>query len=129
MMKILFDSHALVWFLTGHARFSRRARSVVEKPDSILCVSAVSAWEIANKVRLGKWPEAAQLAETFMSILDEFSFQPLAVTIEHARLAGSLPGHHRDPFDRMLAAQSQIEEVPLVTADPVFGAFGTRVLW
>ena len=58
-----------------------------------------------------------------------FALQPLAVTVEHDRLAGTLPGAHRDPFDRMLAAQAQIEDMPLVTADPVFRAFGTRVLW
>ena len=94
-----------------------------------MCVSAVTAWEIANKVRLGKWPEASQLAQTFNEIMEEFTLEPLAVTIDHARLAGSLPGAHRDPFDRMLAAQAQIENMPLVTGDPAFRAFGTRVLW
>jgi PIN domain nuclease of toxin-antitoxin system len=128
-VRILFDSHALVWFLTGHARFSWRARSALEEPETIMCVSAVTAWEIANKVRLSEWPEAAHLAQMFTEIMDEFMLEPLAVTIEHARLAGSLPGAHRDPFDRMLAAQAQIENMPLVTADPVFRMFGTRVLW
>jgi PIN domain nuclease of toxin-antitoxin system len=128
-MKILFDSHALVWFLDGHPRFSRRARSTIEEPGAILHVSAVSPWEIANKVRLGKWPEAAKLAEAFITIMDEFSLQPLPITLEHAHRAGSLPGPHRDPFDRMLAAQAQIENIPLVTADPAFRAFDVRVLW
>jgi PIN domain nuclease of toxin-antitoxin system len=128
-MRILFDSHALVWFLAGDERFSRRARASIEQDNLTICVSAVSAWEIANKVRLGKWPEASSLAETFAQTMEDYSFEPLVVTIAHARLAGSMSGRHRDPFDRMLAAQSQIENVPLVTADPVFRAFGTRVLW
>ncbi len=70
-----------------------------------------------------------ELAERFFQTVDHYGFQQLALSLEHAHLAGSLPGDHRDPFDRMLAAQSQIENVALVTADPVFRAFGTRVLW
>jgi len=128
-MRILFDSHALVWFLAGDLRFSRRARTAMEEPDAILVVSAVSAWEIANKVRLGKWPEADMLAQSLKAAMDEFTLEPLSITLEHAHLAGSMRGSHRDPFDRMLAAQAQIENIPLVTADPVFRAFGTRVLW
>jgi PIN domain nuclease of toxin-antitoxin system len=80
-------------------------------------------------VRSGKWPEAAILAQDIQTALREESFEPLPVTLEHARLAGFLPGPHRDPFDRMLAAQAQIEAVPLITADPAFRGFGTRVLW
>jgi len=128
-MKILFDSHSLVWFLDGDERLSGRARAAIEQDDATLYVSAVSAWEIANKVRLGKWPEAASLVETFAQTMDRYALEPLPVTMAHAHLAGSMAGHHRDPFDRMLAAQAQIENVPLVTADPVFRAFGTRVLW
>jgi PIN domain nuclease of toxin-antitoxin system len=92
-------------------------------------VSAVVAWEIANKVRTGKWQDAKPLLDRFFDIVTEEGFLPLPITLEHAHLAGSLPGAHRDPFDRMLAAQAQIENMPLVTADPVFRAFGTRVLW
>ena len=128
-MKILFDSHSLVWFLDGDERLSGRARAAIEQDDATLYVSAVSAWEIANKVRLGKWPEAAILVETFAQTMDRYALEPLPVTMAHAHLAGSMAGRHRDPFDRMLAAQAQIENVPLVTADPVFRAFGTRVLW
>ena len=128
-MRILLDSHALVWFLTADARFSKKARAAVEERDAILCVSAVSAWEIANKVRLGRWPEAAPLAGAFKEAMTSYAFEPLPITLEHARLAGAMPGRHRDPFDRMLAAQAQIEDMPLVTADPAFRAFGIRTLW
>lgn len=128
-MRILFDSHALVWFLAGDRRFSSRARAAIEADDAVACVSAVTAWEIANKVRLAKWPQAVTLAVGFSAVLAEHGFEPVAVTVEHARLAGSLPARHRDPFDRMLAAQSQIEGLPLVTADPFFSTFGTQVVW
>jgi len=128
-MRILFDSHALVWFLAGDARFSRRARAEAEADDAIVCVSAVTAWEVTNKVRIGKWPEAAVLAESFLKTVARYGFEPLPITLEHARLAGLLPGPHRDPFDRMLAAQAQVEGIALVTADPVFRGLGVRVLW
>lgn len=128
-MRILFDSHALVWFLAGERRFSPRARAVIEADDTIACVSAVTVWEIANKVRLAKWPEAVTLAANFSAVLSEHGFEPVPVTVEHARLAGSLPARHRDPFDRMLAAQSEIERMRLVTADPIFSTFGTQVVW
>jgi PIN domain nuclease of toxin-antitoxin system len=128
-MRILFDSHALVWFLAGDARFSRRARAEAEADDAIICISAVTAWEVTNKVRIGKWPEAAVLAESFLETVARHGFEPLPITLEHARLAGLLPGPHRDPFDRMLAAQAQVEGIALVTADPVFLALGVRVLW
>ena len=128
-MRILFDSHALVWFLAGDARFSRRARAEAEADDAIVCVSAVTAWEVTNKVRIGKWPEAAVLAESFLETVTQHGFEALPITLEHARLAGLLPGPHRDPFGRMLAAQAQVEGIPLVTADPVFRGLGVRVLW
>jgi PIN domain nuclease of toxin-antitoxin system len=128
-MRILFDSHALVWFLDGDSRLSRRALSALNAPDAALVVSAVSAWELANKVRLGKWPEVANFAQLFVETVTAQGYELLAITAHHARLAGFLPGTHRDPFDRMLAAQAQLENIPLVTADPVFTAFGTRVIW
>lgn len=128
-MKILFDSHALFWFLVGDPRFSPAAREVIEAPDTTACVSAVTAWEIANKVRRGKWAEATPLAESFAATMAGLAIEPVPITLDHAVLAGLLPWPHRDPFDRMLAAQSRIENMPLVTADPVFQGFGTHVLW
>ena len=128
-MRILFDSHAFVWFLAGDTRFSDRVREVMAAENTITCVSAVTAWEIANKVRLGKWPEAAALAASLSDVIEEHGFESLPITLEQARLAGFLTGLHRDPFDRMLAAQAQTEGIPLVTADPAFRSFGTLTLW
>jgi PIN domain nuclease of toxin-antitoxin system len=128
-MRILLDSHTLVWYLNGNPRCSLGARSAVEDPDATIIVSAVSAWEIATKVRRGKWAEASAIAAGMEAILPANGFEGLSLTIEHGRVAGFLPGAHRDPFDRMLAAQAILENLILITADPAFGNFGVDVLW
>ncbi|HSC19290.1 MAG TPA: type II toxin-antitoxin system VapC family toxin [Rhizomicrobium sp.] len=128
-MTILFDSHALIWFLGDNPRLSRNARNALLDPAAVLTVSAVSAWEFANKVRLGKWPAIAHFAERFVEIIEGLGYRILPISAEHAQLAGLMPGIHRDPFDRMLAAQSQIEGMPLVSADPAFKTLGTKVIW
>ena len=92
-------------------------------------VSAASAWEICTKVRIGKLPEAGELCENFIEFVTQYQFEPLAISVEHGRLAGRLPGAHKDPFDRMLAAQAILEDVPLITNDAAFAAFDVRVLW
>jgi len=127
-MTILLDSHVFFWWATGNRRLSSSASAAIEAEPNV-CISPVVAWEITTKVRSGKWPEAQWLAERFFEVMERYSFTPLALTIEHAHLAGSLPALHRDPFDRLLAAQAQIEDIPLVTADPAFRAFDVRVLW
>jgi PIN domain nuclease of toxin-antitoxin system len=127
-MMVLLDSHAFFWWTSDDPRLSRRAFDAIASESNVY-VSAVVAWEIAGKVRTGKWPEARTLAERFFDVIAEDGFAALPITLEHAHRAGSLPGLHRDPFDRMLAAQAEIEDLTLVTADPAFRAFGTRVLW
>lgn len=127
-MTILLDSHAIVWYLAGDRRMSNAARSAIER-DPQVYVSPVSAFEIANKHRLGKWPQIEVLARDFVSAIDGYQWLKLPLSLEHAHLAGRFPADHHDPFDRMLAAQSQAEDIPLVTADPAFRAFGTRTLW
>jgi PIN domain nuclease of toxin-antitoxin system len=128
-MKILLDSHALVWYLKGNKRLSRRTRELVDDESVEVFVSAVCAWEMASKVGRGKWPEAADIAGAIEQVAVTSHFTPLPITLEHARVAGFMPNRHRDPFDRMLAAQAQVEGVPLVTADPIFSDFGVHVIW
>ena len=128
-MRILLDSHALVWFLNGDRQCSHGAREAIERADAEVHVSAASAWEIATKVRAGRWAEAEQIAHDLEGVLIDQDFVPIAVTLQHGRLAGFLPGPHRDPFDRMLAAQAIIEDMPLVTADPAFRHFDVTTLW
>lgn len=128
-MNILLDTHALLWWFAGDPALSRRAETLMDDPGNTILVSAASAWEICTKVRLGKLPTGQTLCEEFGDYLQRFHFTPLAISVEHARLAGRLPGPHRDPFDRMLAAQALSEGVPLVTNDSTFAGFGLNVIW
>jgi PIN domain nuclease of toxin-antitoxin system len=128
-MAILLDTHALLWWMIGDPRLSQRARAAVGTENAEVFVSAASAWELAVKVRLGKLPQAARLTHRLSESLAEQSFKPLSISLEHGRLGGLLPGEHRDPFDRILAAQALLEDLTLVTVDPAFGHFGVKVLW
>jgi PIN domain nuclease of toxin-antitoxin system len=128
-MRVLVDTHAFFWWVLDKPNLSSRARALFIEEDNEILVSPVVAWELATKARLGKWPEALAIATSIASVIKENSFTPFTVTIEHARTAGFLAGLHRDPFDRMLAAQSQVEGIPLLSADPVFRSLGTSVIW
>jgi PIN domain nuclease of toxin-antitoxin system len=98
-------------------------------PRNAVVVSAATAWEIATKHRLGKWPEVAGVIGAFETNVLRSRFGTLAITVEHARLAGLLEGPHRDPFDRMLIAQTRAEGVPIVSGDKVFQDYGATVVW
>ena len=128
-MKVLFDSHAFVWFLLGDARLPMRLRQRLEQPETEFVVSSASIWEIATKARLGRWPDGATVMANLNALLATSAYSSLFVTIEHARIAGFLPWRDRDPFDRILAAQSQVEGLPLVSADSVFAEHGITVIW
>lgn len=99
------------------------------RPANSILVSAASAWEIATKVRLGKLPTAADLAEDFAGHLQREGFQMLDISCEHAIRAGLLPGPHKDPFDRMLIAQAQAENIPILSNEVLFDTYGVRRLW
>lgn len=129
MTRLLLDSHTLFWFIDGNSRLSAAACKAIQDPGNAVYVSAATAWEIANKFRLGKWPGAQALANDLAGIMSDLSFEPMPISIEHARRAGALHHQHRDPFDRLLAAQAEIEDLPLVTADPAFRDFKIRILW
>ena len=128
-MRVLVDTHVYFWWVTDDSGLSGAARELIADEANQVIVSAVTAWELATKVRFGKWPKAVELAVNIDRELAADRFTPLAITMEHARVAGFLPSRHRDPFDRMLAAQAQVEAIPLLTADPVFGNFGVQVIW
>lgn len=128
-MNLLLDTHALAWWLADSPKLSRSARDHIAAPSNAVFVSAASAWEISTKTRLGKWPEATSLASMFPGVIEANGFEALAITVRHAMHAGALPAAHADPFDRMLAAQAELEEMTLVTADPAFAQFDAPVLW
>jgi PIN domain nuclease of toxin-antitoxin system len=128
-MRILVDTHVLIWWLAGDARLSDRAREVVEDDANEIFVSAASAWEISTKHRLGKLPGAGPLAVDFAREVHAQGFSPLHITLEHGQVAGSLVGEHRDPFDRMLVAQAREEKMGLVSNDSVFDAFDVTRIW
>jgi len=117
---VLLDTHVLLWALAEPGKLSQNARSVLADRRIDLWVSAASAWEIATKHRIGKLPGAGRLVRDYERNLDRLGAQPLPITAAHALSAGNLDWHHRDPFDRVLAAQAQLEQLPLMTADPVF---------
>lgn len=128
-MRVLLDTHTLLWWLDGDRRLSRRARGAIAEDENTVLVSAASAWEISIKVRLGKLPGAVEVAAELPAILREQNFEPLPIALAHALRAGNLPGPHRDPFDRMLIAQAQTEDVALVSNERVFETYGVRRLW
>ena len=128
-MKLLLDTHALLWWLDGNQHLSPTARSLIGDQSTVVLVSAASAWEISTKVRIGKLPGAVEVAERFMEVIGQQDFEGLSISVEHARLSGLLPGEHRDPFDRMLIAQAQIEGIPLVSNEQLFDHFGIRRIW
>jgi PIN domain nuclease of toxin-antitoxin system len=120
----LLDSHALLWFLAGDGkRIGPRLRERLE--DDATTVSAASFWEIAIKVSLGKLRAPQELPGR----VEELGFQLLPVRPEHAWRARDLPLHHRDPFDRLLIAQAQVERLPIVTADPEFAPYEVEIIW
>lgn len=128
-MRILLDSHAFVWFAIDHVRLSDTARAAIEDRDATVHLSAATLWEIATKHRHGKWSEAGPLLDKWRATMLHHDFRELPVTLDHGLLAGALPGAQKDPFDRMLAAQDQLDDLVLVTADAAFETFGTRTLW
>ena len=128
-LKILLDSHTFVWFVAGNKRCSEAARDAIEADGTVVHVSAATLWELATKFRLGRWVEAGPLLETFPKVLERYEFIGLPITLEHGLLAGTFEGTHKDPFDRMLAAQAKLETLVLVTADLAFADFGTQTLW
>ena len=128
-LRLLLDTHALVWWLAGDPRLSPAARSAIEDEANEVLVSAASAWEVATKHRLGKLAGAGPLAVDFAREVEAQGFVALPISIEYGQVAGELAGEHGDPFDRMLVAQAREEKLALVSLDAVFDAYGVTRIW
>lgn len=128
-MRFLLDTHALLWWFTNDERLSPSARDAIADEGNIILVSAASAWEIATKHRQGKLAEAADAVSRFDELVAADGFQHLPITHFHCIRAGHYAVEHRDPFDRILAAQSELEGVTLISVDPAFQLFKTSLLW
>ena len=127
-MRILLDTQCWLWMAAAPDRLSARARALVDTTDHELLVSAASAWEIAIKHALGKLTLPEPPERYVPSRSEALRTVPLAIEHAHALRVASLPPHHRDPFDRLLVAQAQIEDVPILTADPVFARYDVPVI-
>jgi len=127
-VALLLDTHIFLWWLFNDSRLPIGIRDVVECMDNTILVSSASVWEIATKFRLGKLPEASSVAENVPLWIDKAGFQPISVSPHHAQLAGDWKVSHRDPFDRMLAAQAKLEQISLVTLDRSLSNFPIQIV-
>lgn len=128
-MRLLLDTHALIWWLAGDIQVPASARDAIEDHRGSAFLSAASAREIATKVRIGKLPGAAAIATDIPGVILKEGLRPFAVTVEHGQRAGALPRPRRDPFDRMLIAQAMLDNLHLVSIEHAFDAYGVLRLW
>lgn len=128
-MRLLLDTHTLLWWAFDAPELSRRARGLLADRANDVFVSAASAWEISTKHRLGRLPEVAVLAQDMPGWFARAGLLELPISVAHAQRSGALAAPHRDPFDRMLAAQSLVEDLPILGRDEALADFGVQLVW
>ncbi len=128
-MKLLLDTHALVWWIAHDHRLSATALNAIAVETSTVYVSVATAWEIAIKVGVGKWPEATTLLAQFEQIIADGAYELLAITVADARVAGLMQSPHRDPFDRVITAQAIGRDLKLVSGGTKLSALGANIVW
>ena len=126
---LLLDTHALLWWLADDPGLSTRAKAAIADEANTIYVSAASAWEITTKYRIGKLPGVAAIVADLDAVIGDQGFIALPISLRHGQTAGSLPGPHRDPFDRMLIAQAMLEGLTLVSNDQAFDIYGVARVW
>ena len=128
-LRLLLDTHALFWWVNDSSNLSQNAREAIGDRSNEISVSVVSAFEMATKHNLGKWPEVAVLIDSFAASLDAEGFQLIALDVAEALRGGGLPLVHSDPFDRLIIAQALGRTLTLVSNEVVFDAYGVTRLW
>lgn len=128
-MRFLLDTHTVLWCFNASSSLSAKTKRLIEDGGNEILVSAASAWEIATKVRLGKLPTGEELVSDFDRYLARLGFDALPISLQHAVRAGRLAGEHRDPFDRMLIAQAQAEDLPILSNDRIFDSYDVTRIW
>lgn len=130
-MRLLLDTHTLAWAVGAPELLSSRVFKLLSEPQNVLLVSPASLWEMSIKYRAGKWPEVAPFMDEaqYAAFAKRLGVQELPIRIPHTRLAGQFNLEHKDPFDRLLAAQALLEGVPLVSKDPALSAFPIVTKW
>lgn len=128
-MRVLIDTHTLVWFAFDDPQLAAGGKAIIEDPAHEILVSPASYWELAIKVAQGKWQLKVPFTDLLDSLWTVYGFHILSILPAHvARLIG-MPNHHKDPFDRLLAAQALVENLPLVSSDAVFEQYGVTRIW
>lgn len=128
-MRLLLDTQAAAWWWLADPRLPKAAADALAEPANAIFVSAASAWEFATKLRIGKWPGVADIVANFPRYLEQSDFAELPIRAEHARMAGMMQNAHRDPFDRMIAAQARLEDMTVVSGDSALATFQIRIMW
>ncbi len=128
-MKGILDTHTFLWWITDSPQLSPRVREIVSNGDNVLFLSAVSGWEMAIKAKLGKLHLPGNLESFISEQLAVNAINTLPVQMSHALHVYILPDHHRDPFDRILVAQAQLEKLPIITIDPQISQYSVETIW
>ncbi|GAB5558523.1 MAG: type II toxin-antitoxin system VapC family toxin [Synoicihabitans sp.] len=128
-MRVLVDTHALLWFLQGDSRLSSTARETIELPTNHKILSDASIWEMSIKQSLGKLKLADPFESRLVAALDRNAIEQLPIARPHLFAVSRLPFHHRDPFDRLTIATAMVENLPIVTQDPHFASYPIEVIW
>ncbi len=128
-MRVLLDTHAFLWWVDDAPTLSRKARAAIADPDNECLLSLASCWEMAIKLSLGKLRLPGAIERFIPEQLAANAFRQLAIEFRHVAKVATLPFHHRDPFDRLLAAQAIDERCAIVSADPIFRKYGVKRIW
>lgn len=128
-MRLLLDSHAFLWFILGDQRLSDRARLAIAAADTDVLISPATLWEMAIKVRLGKYTLPGPFGPFMDTQLSSNRIRLLPIEVRHTAILASMPFHHRDPFDRLIVAQALAESIGVVSVDAMLDAYGVSRLW